>query len=124
MSGTGKPTIVIGAGVVGVCCARYLQLHGEQVTLRFQVDSSVFVDNPSFPTRGYAIEKSTFRMLFESSTVTLASPFPAGMTPYFVIRNDDPGVDGFFIADTKANGLVAGFIEKHGVKRKLRVAGD
>lgn len=33
MSGTGKPTIVIGAGVVGVCCARYLQLRGEQVTL-------------------------------------------------------------------------------------------
>ena len=27
------PTVVIGAGVVGVCCARYLQLRGQPVTL-------------------------------------------------------------------------------------------
>jgi hypothetical protein len=71
---------------------------GEAVTMRFQVDSGVFVNNPSFPTRGYPIIPSSFRLIFESTTVTLPSPFPPGSTPYFVIRNNDPAVDGFLLS--------------------------
>ncbi len=33
MSADGKPTVVLGAGIVGVCCARYLQQRGQSVVL-------------------------------------------------------------------------------------------
>ena len=32
------------------------------------------------------------------STIGLQNPFPAGQTPYFVIRDNDPAVDGFFVS--------------------------
>jgi len=32
------------------------------------------------------------------TVVPLQSPFPVGQTPYFVIRNNDPAVDGFYIS--------------------------
>ena len=28
-----RGTVVVGAGIIGVCCARYLQMTGEQVTI-------------------------------------------------------------------------------------------
>jgi hypothetical protein len=71
---------------------------GEPATLRFRVDSDSFVNSPSFPTRGYVIDKSSFSLSFDSATVALPSPYPAGQTPYFVIRNNDPGVDGFMLS--------------------------
>jgi hypothetical protein len=70
----------------------------EAVTLRFRVDAGTFVDSPSFPTRGYPIDPASFTLAFESATVGLQSPFPPGQTPYFVIRNDDPAVDGFLLS--------------------------
>jgi len=33
MSAANTPTVVLGAGIVGVCCARYLQQRGQSVTL-------------------------------------------------------------------------------------------
>ena len=33
-----------------------------------------------------------------SVVVGLQSPFPAGQTPYFVLRDNDPAVDGFFLS--------------------------
>lgn len=71
---------------------------GQPATLSFLLDSDAFVNNPSFPTRGYVISQASFALAFPSASVALQSPFPAGKTPYFVIRNNDPGVDGFFVA--------------------------
>ncbi|MGQ0554278.1 MAG: hypothetical protein ACT4PU_13800 [Planctomycetota bacterium] len=71
---------------------------GEPATLRFRVDSDSFVNSPSFPTRGYIIDKTSFSLSFNSATVALPSPYPAGQTAYFVIRNNDPGVDGFMLS--------------------------
>ncbi|HZL99240.1 MAG TPA: hypothetical protein VFD43_03220 [Planctomycetota bacterium] len=71
---------------------------GEPATLRFRVDSDSFVNSPSFPTRGYSIDKASFTLTFDSATVGLPVPYPAGQTPYFVIRNNDPGVDGFLLS--------------------------
>jgi len=68
----------------------------ENATLKFRVDSDTFVNSGLFPTRGYAIDKASFSLTFDSAAVSLKNPFPAGTTPYFVIRNNDPGVDGFF----------------------------
>ncbi len=68
----------------------------EHATLKFRVDSDTFVNSGLFPTRGYAIDKASFSLSFDSAAVSLKNPFPAGTTPYFVLRNNDPGVDGFF----------------------------
>jgi hypothetical protein len=71
-------------------------LPGDAATLTFVVDSDDFADSPNFPTRGYAIDPSSFSLTLGSTVIGLADPFPPAETPYFVIRNDDPAVDGFF----------------------------
>lgn len=72
---------------------------GSPATLTFQVDSNNYVDSPNFPTRGYVIDQSSLSLTFPQTSVGLQNPFPAGETPYFVLRNNDPAVDGFFIAN-------------------------
>ena len=71
---------------------------GQSAVLSFLLDSGSFVDSPSFPTRGYVIDQPSCTLVFPTATVPLQSPFPAGQTPYFVIRNNDPAVDGFYIS--------------------------
>ncbi|MFT5173670.1 MAG: D-amino-acid dehydrogenase [Gammaproteobacteria bacterium] len=44
-----KHTVIIGAGIVGVCCARYLQMEGERVTL---LDRTPIGDGCSFGNAG------------------------------------------------------------------------
>ena len=69
---------------------------GETATMTFALDSDMFDNNPVFPTRGYIIDQWSYSLAFDTVEVQLQDPFPAGSTPYFVIRNDDPAVDGFF----------------------------
>jgi len=71
---------------------------GQAAMISFLVDSDNFVDSGSFPTRGYVIDHSSFLLSSGAVSVGLQSPFPAGATPYFVLRNNDPAVDGFFVA--------------------------
>ena len=35
-----------------------------------------------------------------SAVAGLADPYSAGLTPYFILRNDDPAVDGFFLGES------------------------
>jgi hypothetical protein len=72
--------------------------NADPVTLSFLLDSDVFTNSASFPTRGYAIDLTSFVFSAGAATIGLESPFPAGQTPYFVVRDDDPDVDGFFAA--------------------------
>jgi len=67
--------------------------------LTFSVDSNNFANNPAFPTRGYPIIQSSFKLKFPTFEIGLMNPYPAGTTPYLVIRNNDPAVDGFMISD-------------------------
>ena len=71
---------------------------GTAVVMSFLVDSDDFANSPTYPTRGYVIDQASFSLAGGGVSVGLQSPFPAGELPYFVIRNDDPAVDGFFIA--------------------------
>lgn len=71
---------------------------GDAATMTFVVDSDIFTDSGSFPTRGYHIDLSTFELSLNGVTVGLQDPFPAGETPYFVIRDNDPAVDGFLVS--------------------------
>lgn len=69
---------------------------GESVSYAFTVDSDNFV-NGAFPTRGYEIDLTTFNLNFSGGTSIGVSPAFAGPA-YFVLRNNDPVVDGFFLS--------------------------
>ncbi len=71
---------------------------GDPVTMTFSVDSTRFVNSASFPTRGYIVEQSSFTLTLGSTVMSVQHPFPAGEVPYFVIRNNDPAVDGFWVS--------------------------
>ncbi len=70
---------------------------GDAVVLKFEVDSNLFVNSPQWPVRGYPIVQSTWNFQIGSVQIPLLSPMPTNVTPYFSIRNNDPGVDGFVI---------------------------
>lgn len=65
---------------------------GDAVEISFTLDADNFV-NGSFPTRGYVIDQDSFTMTAGAASVGLQNPYVG--TPYFILRNDDPGVDGF-----------------------------
>ena len=69
---------------------------GETGTISFTVDTADFVDG-SFPTRGYAIDLSSFSLDFSGGTSIAINPGFTGPA-YFVLRNNDPAVDGFFLS--------------------------
>ena len=71
---------------------------GTEVLLSLMLDREEFTDSTTYPTRGYLI--SDFTLMGGGTSIGLASPYPAGATPYFVLRDNDPAVDGFFIADS------------------------
>jgi len=73
---------------------------GDEVIMSFQLDSNNFVDSMNFPTRGYEIISSSFNLSIAGNSAGLANPYPAGRDPLFVIRNDDPAVDGFFLGSS------------------------
>ena len=59
------------------------------------MDASDYQNNPVYPTRGYPILADSFRLVVGDASVGLLQPLPT--MPYFVLRNNDPRVDGFFI---------------------------
>jgi hypothetical protein len=67
----------------------------DEVTMTLFLDSDIFLDSANFPVRGYVIDEASYTLQLGSVSIGLQDPFPAE-TPYFVIRNDDPAVDGFF----------------------------
>lgn len=71
---------------------------GAPASISFVVDSEDFEDSSGFPTRGYSIDQSSFMFTAGDASSALADPFPDGETPYFVMRNNDPAVDGVFIS--------------------------
>ncbi|MFO0829456.1 MAG: hypothetical protein U0572_15065 [Phycisphaerales bacterium] len=67
---------------------------GDPAKITFAVNSNNFLNNPNFPTRGYPLTQ--FKFIMGSVTTGLKAPFPG--TPYFVIRDNDPAVDGFMLS--------------------------
>lgn len=70
---------------------------GDTATISFQLDSDMFVDSASFPTRAFNIDLSSFNLSFSSGASLGAAPSFAGPA-YFVLRNNDPVADGFFLS--------------------------
>lgn len=73
----------------------------DAVTLTFLLDTDLYIDSPLFPTRGYAIDESSFAL--SNGTVTLGLQQPLTPTPYFVLRDNDPAVDGFLVSTSNEN---------------------
>ena len=70
---------------------------GDPVTMSFSVDSDSFVDSPNFPVRGYALDPASFQLSVGGNPIPFADPQPFGPA-YFVLRDNDPAVDGFFLS--------------------------
>ena len=71
---------------------------GAPAVMRFDVDASNFINSPSFPVRGYPINVGSFVMTAGRAPIGLVNPQPAGTTPFLVIRDNDPAVDGFLVS--------------------------
>ncbi|MGP1309127.1 MAG: hypothetical protein ACTS27_02885 [Phycisphaerales bacterium] len=69
-------------------------------SMRFDMDSDDFIDSTNFPTRGYRIIQNTFALTVDGITVGLPDPYPMGEDTLFVLRNNDPAVDGFFLGSS------------------------
>jgi hypothetical protein len=69
---------------------------GDPVLVSFALDSEDYMDDPTYPTRGYVA--SDFWVTIDDVMVGFQDPYPADLTPYFVIRDNDPAVDGFFLS--------------------------
>jgi hypothetical protein len=69
---------------------------GDASSFTFTVDSNNFINSASYPTRAYVIDQASFLVTLGTVTAVLHSPFSG--TPYFVVRNNDPAVDGFFLS--------------------------
>lgn len=70
---------------------------GDAAQIAFLVDSDQFVDSINFPVRGYEIITASFSFSVGGATVGMDDPVAGGFTPYFVVRDNDPVVDGFFL---------------------------
>lgn len=67
-------------------------------SMSFNVDSNVFTDSSNFPTRGYHIIEDSFDLTLDGISVGMPDPYwPNGEIPLFILRNNDPAVDGFFL---------------------------
>ncbi|MFO0832819.1 MAG: hypothetical protein U0637_13385 [Phycisphaerales bacterium] len=71
---------------------------GAPVTMTIDLDSHDYLDSPSLPgvTRGYRFGAGTFSLSVGAVTRSLRT-VPA-LPAYFVLRNNDPRVDGFFLS--------------------------
>ena len=91
------------------------------VTMGFNVDSNNFLDDPSgLPTRGYAIDTSSFSLVVGSNAPITLSPTQS--TPYFVLRNNDPKVDGVFFSSGTAMDSALALNPISGVSTALSIA--
>ncbi len=72
---------------------------GDVVYAGFLIDSDNYVDSSTYNVRGYPIDMASFELdIGPVGLVPLVIPQPGDAIPYFVVRNDDPAADGFFLS--------------------------
>ncbi|MGH7180095.1 MAG: hypothetical protein ACREJC_22145 [Tepidisphaeraceae bacterium] len=81
---------VIGGAMAGT-------LSGMPVTMGFHVDSTIFTNSGSFPVRGDEIDLNSFSMTVGAVPVPVVIP-QSVPSAYFVLRDNDPAVDGFYVS--------------------------
>ncbi|WP_077037947.1 PEP-CTERM sorting domain-containing protein [Pelomonas sp. KK5] len=89
---------------------------GSTVQMSFLLNSTNYQNDPQWPTRGYVVDMSTVSFAANGVAITVdpAKGSTGNTLPvYFVLRNNDPKVDGVFLAnntttDTDFTAHVAG----------------
>jgi len=71
---------------------------GDRAVMSFIVDSDNFLNSASFPTRGYRIDLKSFDLNIAGVHMKLEIPQAGSGDALFVLRDNDPGVDGFFLS--------------------------
>ncbi|MCH2135510.1 MAG: hypothetical protein MK101_02885 [Phycisphaerales bacterium] len=69
---------------------------GDEAHLSFEVDAGTYEDSPQFPVRGYVIDSQSWQLTMGGHEVDIQSPYEG--TPFFVLRDNDPAVDGFMLS--------------------------
>jgi hypothetical protein len=73
---------------------------GDLVLATFTVESDNFVDSDTYGVRSFPIDLGSFALTIGTvGPIPLVDPQPDGLTSYFVLRNDDPAADGFFVGN-------------------------
>ena len=67
---------------------------GSPVVMSFTVDSNNFLNSGAYHTRGYVIDPTSFVLSANGVNLDVALSSPT----YFVLRNNDPKVDGVFLS--------------------------
>ena len=73
---------------------------GQHAVAVFEVDSAIYLNSAQYPVRGYAINAAAFTLTVGTASTGMRIPLPSGTVPYFILQNDDPQVDGFYLAST------------------------
>jgi len=72
---------------------------GDVATATFMVDSENYIDSTSYGVRSYIVDPATFSLTVGSvGPIPMVVPQPDNATVYFVVRESDPAVDGFFLS--------------------------
>jgi len=74
---------------------------GAPVSMDFDVDASDFRNSLRYPTRGYVVDIASFDLDIDGVHIPLDAPTRGDV--YFVLRNNDPKVDGFFLSTGQVN---------------------
>lgn len=75
---------------------------GAVTTVSFLLDSTQFMNDPDgLPTRGYFVNAASFQATFNGVVIGMENPYQNGQ-PMFVLRDNDPAVDGFFLSNGTA----------------------
>jgi len=71
---------------------------GDRAVMSFDLDSDNYLNSEYFPTRGYRLDLSSFVLKIAGVDMSLAIPQGGTGDAFFVLRDNDPQVDGFFLS--------------------------
>lgn len=71
---------------------------GDRAVMSFSLDSGNYLNSEYFPTRGYRLDLSSFVLRIAGVDMTLLNPQAGSGDALFVLRDNDPQVDGFFLS--------------------------
>jgi hypothetical protein len=102
----GAPALAAGVRVeiVGSVDYNYIQgdlsgvQSGDRAVMSFNVDSNDYLNSEYFPTRGYRIDLSSFSFSIGGVQMHLSGVQGGLGDALFVLRDNDPQVDGFFLS--------------------------
>lgn len=76
---------------------------GDVAVVAFYLDSTDYLDSPlpTCRTRGYRMLDGSFSLRIGDVDIAQVADLPANQRPYFLLRDNDPGVDGVLFANSQ-----------------------